>query len=73
MFQVVYKDHNDLALDFFENLHTVYDVKKDADTNQIMFLLFDDTEGWYYMPAMFYRPLGNDCWTTGYATTWEDE
>lgn len=73
MFQVVHKDHNDLSIDFFEHLHYVYDVKKDADSNQIMFLFYDDMEGWHYVPAMFYMPLGNNGWTTGNTTTLEDE
>ena len=73
MFQVVHKDHNSFDLDFFENLHAVYDVKKDVDTNLIMFLFYDDIEGWHYVPAMFYMPIGNNCWTTEYKTTLEDE
>lgn len=58
MFQVVHKDHNCFDLEFFENLHTVYDVKKDADTNQIVFLFFDDVNGWHYVVASDYIPLG---------------
>ena len=58
MFQVVHKDHNSLDLDFFENMHTVYDVKKDVDTNQIVFLFFDDVNKWHYVSSSDYRPLG---------------
>ena len=57
MFQVVHKDHNDLSLDFFENLHIVYDVKKDTDTNQIVFLFYDDKNGWHYVGADNYIPV----------------
>lgn len=57
MFQVVHKDYNDLSLDFFEHLHYVYDVKKDADSNQIMFLFYDKNDGWTYHPAENYVPV----------------
>lgn len=60
MFQVVHKDHNDLYLGFFENLYSVYDVKKDADTNQIMFLFYDDKNGWHYVAADDYVPTNNN-------------
>ena len=58
MFQVVHKDH--LYLNFFENQHFVYDVKKDADTNQIMFLFYNEKDGWHYVAADDYIPINND-------------
>lgn len=60
MFQVIHKDHNNLMdAEFFNNMKTVYDIKKDFETNQLMFLFYDyDKQRWYYEPAADYIPLG---------------
>ena len=60
MFQVVHKNHNSLMdADFFNNLKTVYDIKKDFETNELIFLFYDyDKQCWYYESAADYIPLG---------------
>ena len=57
MFRVVHKDQNDFSLDFYVNMHNVYDVKKDLESNEIMFLFYDPIEGWIYRPAENYVPV----------------
>lgn len=61
MFQVVNKDHNSLMdAEFFDNLKTVYDIKRDVDTNELTFLFYDHEEKkWYYESAENYAPLAN--------------
>ena len=38
-----------------KNIYDVYDCKFDADTNQLMFLFYNN--GWTYMPADDYIPI----------------
>ena len=57
MFKVVKNGYDDLSLDFYENIHFVYDVKKDVDTNEIMFLFYDTKKGWIYRPAEDFVPV----------------
>jgi hypothetical protein len=59
MFQVVHKDHCNLMDDlFFSNFKTVYDVKKNFDTNEVTFLFYDyDKKNWYYESADDYMPI----------------
>lgn len=60
MFQVIHKDHNSLMdADFFNNLKTVYDIKKNFETNDLMFLFYDyNKQCWYYESSEDYIPLG---------------
>lgn len=60
MFQVIHKDHNSLLdADFFAYLKTVYDIKKNFDTNEITFLFYDfENKKWYYESADDYVPVG---------------
>lgn len=59
MFQVVHKDHNTFATGFLTNWETVYDVKKNFETNEIMFLFYDrDSSSWEYRSADGYEPIG---------------
>lgn len=49
MFYVVLKDTT--------YVETVYDVKHDNETNQLMFLTYDTLYGWQYIPADDYEPV----------------
>ena len=58
MFRVVDKKTVDQSdIDRLESLYLkdVYDVKVDHETNQLMFLIYDN--GWIYVPADDYVPL----------------
>ena len=57
MFQVVRKDYNSLESDILDNIESVYDVKRDFESNEIMFLFYDTKKGWIYRPAEDFVPV----------------
>lgn len=59
MFQVVHKNHNTLDTGFLENWESVYDVKRDLESNKLMFLFYSREEStWEYRDAADYEPIG---------------
>lgn len=55
MFKVI-KQTSKLTIDNLADIQTVYGIKTDYETNQIMFLFYDDGK-WVYKPADDYMPI----------------
>lgn len=58
MFSVIPKEIGSFDIDMLHKIETVYHVKTDHETNQLMFLFYNrETGEWVYRPANDYNPV----------------